>query len=80
MSTSYGGEEWLHVVALLLERAYEQVIEGEATVEEALDAAQHTFDGYRACVVTRGVASDVAGWRACAAEADPELADLLPGR
>jgi multiple sugar transport system substrate-binding protein len=80
ISANYGAEEWLHVVTLLLERAYERVIEGEATVEEALDAAQHTFDAYRACVVTREVTSDEAGWRACAEEADPDLADLLPGK
>ena len=80
ISQFYGDQGWLTVVMVLLDRAYDQVIEGKATVEEALDAAQHTFDEYRACVIARHVLSDHAGWRACATEADPTLADLLPGR
>jgi ABC-type glycerol-3-phosphate transport system substrate-binding protein len=80
LASTYGAEGWLYVVTLLLERAYGQVIDGEATVEEALDAAQHVFDAYRACVIARDVVGDPAGWKMCAEEADPGLADLLPGR
>ena len=50
------------------------------TVEDALEATQRTFDGYRACIIVRDGVSDEAVWRACLIEVDPSLADLLLGR
>jgi len=72
-------QDWLvagYVVWLI--RAYGQVVEGQATVEHALDLAQRAFDDYRACVIVHDALSDEKGWQACLVEVEPALADLLP--
>jgi len=55
------------------------VVEGEATVEGALGAAQQTFDEYRACVFTGDGMPDETRWGVCLEEVDPVLAKVLPG-
>jgi multiple sugar transport system substrate-binding protein len=69
-----GDHEWLGPGALVwLGSAYVQVLKGEATAEEALEAAQETFDAYRACIIARDAFSDDEKIVACVKEADPTL-------
>ncbi len=60
-----------------LGRAYSQVVAGEASVEEALNAAQRISDDYRACVVVKDAISDQNEWQACMQEVDPTLPSFL---
>ncbi|MGD9315874.1 MAG: extracellular solute-binding protein [Anaerolineae bacterium] len=69
-------EEWLGGAIYWLGQAYSQVIEGEASVEDALDAAQKLADDYRACVITAGDFSQET-WQTCAQEVDPSLPAFL---
>jgi multiple sugar transport system substrate-binding protein len=73
----FAGEEWLSGGILWLGRAYDQVVNGEASVEEALNAAQKMADDYRACVITKDAFSDGEAQQACMQEVDPTLPDLL---
>jgi ABC-type glycerol-3-phosphate transport system substrate-binding protein len=68
---------WLMPPIVWLNRAYAQVVEGEASPEDALDAAQQVFDEYRACVVARDAVFDQEGVMACLQEADPALFALM---
>ena len=49
----FSEEAWLNGAVYWLYQAYDQVVVGEVSVEEALAAAQELADDYRACVVTR---------------------------
>jgi len=69
-------EGWLGVGILWLGRAYGQIVDGEATPEEALAAAQDLADDYRACVVAAGDFEQDT-WQACAQEIDPSLPAIL---
>jgi multiple sugar transport system substrate-binding protein len=71
-------EEWLGGAIYWLGQAYAQVVEGEASVEDALDAAQKLADDYRACVIVAGDFSQET-WQACAQEIDPTLPAFLFG-
>jgi ABC-type glycerol-3-phosphate transport system substrate-binding protein len=71
-------EEWLGGAIYWLGQAYGQVVEGEASVEDALDAAQKLADDYRACVITAGD-FDQETWQNCAQEVDPTLPAFLFG-
>jgi multiple sugar transport system substrate-binding protein len=69
-----GDHDWLVPGGVLwLGRAYTQVLNGEATAEEALEVAQETFDEYRACVIARDAFSHDEEVLACLKEADPTL-------
>jgi ABC-type glycerol-3-phosphate transport system substrate-binding protein len=69
-------EEWLGGAIYWYGQAFGQVIEGKASVEDALDTAQKLADDYRACVVAGGDMSQAA-WQACAKQTDPTLPDFL---
>lgn len=71
-------EEWLGGAIYWYGQAFGQVIEGEATAEEALDAAQRLADDYRACVIAAGDFGE-ATWEACVQEVDPTLPAFLFG-
>lgn len=74
----FSEEEWLGGALFWLGQAYGQIIDGEADVEDALDAAQKMADDYRACLV----AADDFGedtWKACVKEIDPTLPGILLG-
>lgn len=73
----FGDQPWLMLAILWLFRAHGQVVEGEASVEETLDAAQRAFDDFRACLIAHDAFSDQEQWLACLAETDPDLADML---
>jgi len=75
--SQFGGQSWLMFAMVWLFRAHNQVVEGETSVEEALDAAQRTFDVFRACLIAQDAFSDQEQWLACLGGADPELADVL---
>ena len=74
----FSDEEWLGGALFWLGQAFGQVLEGEATVEEALGAAQKLADDYRACVIAAGDFSSET-WQACVQEVDPTLPSLLFG-
>jgi ABC-type glycerol-3-phosphate transport system substrate-binding protein len=69
-------EEWLGGAIYWYGQAFGQVIDGKASVEDALDAAQKLADDYRACVVAGGDFSQKA-WQACLKQIDPTLPDFL---
>ena len=69
-------EEWLGGGIYWLGQAYSQVVEGEASVEDALDTAQKLADDYRACVIAAGDFSQET-WQTCAQEVDPTLPAFL---
>jgi multiple sugar transport system substrate-binding protein len=71
------GQGWLSGGMYWLGRAYSQVVAGEASVEEALNAAQRMSDDYRACVVVKDAISDPDEWQACMQEVDPSLPAFL---
>jgi multiple sugar transport system substrate-binding protein len=72
----YTEEEWLGGALFWYSQAFGQVLEGKASVEDALDAAQDLADDYRACVVAGGDYGQEA-WEACAKEVDPTLPAFL---
>jgi multiple sugar transport system substrate-binding protein len=74
------GQGWLAGGMYWLGRAYSQVADGEASVEEALNAAQTMFDDYRACVVVKDAVSKQDEWQACLLEVDPTLPAFLFGQ
>ena len=74
----FSEEEWLGGALFWLGQAYGDVIDGEASVEEALDTAQKMADDYRACVVAAGDFGQKT-WQACVKEIDPTLPDYLFG-
>ena len=75
---AFSEEDWLGGALFWLGQAYGQVIDGEATVEEALDTAQQMADDYRACIIAAGDASEDT-WQACVQEIDPTLPSFLFG-
>jgi multiple sugar transport system substrate-binding protein len=72
----FSDEEWLGGAIFWYLQAFGQIIEGEAAVEDALDAAQKLADDYRACVVAGGDFGQEA-WQTCVQEIDPSLPDFL---
>jgi len=75
----FSDNAWLWGATYWLFQAYGQVLEGEANVEEALDAAQQRADDYRACVMALDASSDQEQWQACLQETDPTLPKFLFG-
>ena len=74
-----GDNDWMGVGTFWLGRAHQQVIDDEATVEEALDNAQLLFDSYRNCVIANDAFSDPDKQNDCLKEADPSLPSFLTG-
>jgi multiple sugar transport system substrate-binding protein len=60
---------WLGFASNWLSAAYSRVLNGEMTVEEALNDAQESVDSYRNCVIARSAYQDPAGLMACLGEA-----------
>ena len=61
---------WLGFSSLWLTDAYERVVDGEATVEEALDRAQELSDNYRDCIIANDAFQDMQAMSACLSELD----------
>jgi ABC-type glycerol-3-phosphate transport system substrate-binding protein len=74
------GQGWLSGGLYWLGRAYDQAVKGEASVEEALNAAQRISDDYRACVVVKDAIANQKEWMACMQEVDPTLPAVLFGQ
>jgi multiple sugar transport system substrate-binding protein len=72
----FSQEEWLGGAIFWYGQAFGQIVDGEASVEDALDAAQKLADDYRACVVA-GDDYSAKAWQACAQEIDPSLPGFL---
>lgn len=75
---TFSAEEWLVPGLIWYSRAYDQVLGGEATAEEALAAAQALAESYRTCILA-GDGHLQGTWRACARQADPTLPGYLTG-
>jgi ABC-type glycerol-3-phosphate transport system substrate-binding protein len=73
---TFSEEEWMGMAIIWLGQAYGQVVDGEATVEEALAQAQELADDLRACVIAAGDFGSETG-EECAKEVDPTLPDFL---
>jgi multiple sugar transport system substrate-binding protein len=73
----FSGQSWLGGGVIWLGRAYDQVVNDEASPEEALNAAQRLADDYRACIVAKDAFSDQEAWQACMLEVDSSLPDFL---
>jgi multiple sugar transport system substrate-binding protein len=68
---------WLMFAALWLSDAYDRIIAGDMTVEDALNAAQDVADAYRDCAIANDAFQDMEALQECsttAAEVAPELA------
>ena len=74
---AYSDQQWLVATILWLAQAHGQVLEGEASVEMALEDAQQRCDDFRACITARDAAFDPEGQKACLEEIDPALASLI---
>ena len=72
----FSDEPWLNGALYWLGQAYDQVLTGEATLEEALDTVQALADDYRACVVAADDFS-TKSWEGCLKEVDPSLPGFL---
>jgi len=75
----FSEDPWLRGALYWLFQAYGQVLDGEASVEAALNTAQRMADDYRACVMAHDAFSHQEGWQACLKEIDPALPDFLVG-
>jgi multiple sugar transport system substrate-binding protein len=69
-------EGWLGGAIYWYGQAFGQIVEGRASVEDALDTAQQLADDYRACVISGDDFSQDA-WQACLKQTDPTLPDFL---
>jgi ABC-type glycerol-3-phosphate transport system substrate-binding protein len=59
---------WLMFASMWLSNAYDSIVEGEMTVEEALADAQTKVDDYRTCVIANDAFEDMQALRACVQE------------
>ena len=59
---------WLGFASFWLSDAYDQVVNGEATVEEALADAQESVDAYRDCVIANDAYQDPQAMQQCIGE------------
>jgi ABC-type glycerol-3-phosphate transport system substrate-binding protein len=71
-------EGWLGGGSFWLAQAYHRIVEGEASVQEALADAQALADDYRACVIASGNLDEPA-WQRCVLETDPTIPPSLFG-
>jgi ABC-type glycerol-3-phosphate transport system substrate-binding protein len=77
----FEGETWMGTAgSIWLGRAYDQVVNEGASVEEALNAAQKMAEDFRACVIVNDAMSDQEAWQACIKEVDPSVPDFLLGQ
>ncbi len=77
----FEGETWMSTAgSIWLGRAYDQVVNEGASVEEALNAAQKMAEDYRACVIVNEAMSDQEAWQTCIKEVDPSVPDFLLGQ
>jgi multiple sugar transport system substrate-binding protein len=70
---------WLGFTSSWLSNAYDRIVNGDMTVEEALDAAQEVADAYRTCVIANDALQDMQALQACATEAAAAVPDLAGG-
>ncbi len=73
---AFNQEPWLGTAMFWLGQAFGQIVEGEASVEDALDGAQKLAEDYRACLIGKDDFSEESA-EACAKEIDPTLPDFL---
>ena len=70
---------WLSYPIFWLYGAYDQILNGEMGVEEALENAQQLADEYQACVIVADAFNDDDAQKACMMEADDTLPAFLFG-
>jgi multiple sugar transport system substrate-binding protein len=64
---------WLGFASFWLSDAYNRVVNGEMTVEEALAAAQESVDAYRNCVIANDALQDPQAMMSCLSEAGANM-------
>jgi multiple sugar transport system substrate-binding protein len=69
---------WLTFASLWLSDAYDRVVNGEMSAEEALTAAQESVDAYRDCVIARDAFQDPQAMQQCLSESGAN-APGMPG-
>jgi ABC-type glycerol-3-phosphate transport system substrate-binding protein len=74
-----GKDSWLSYSSFWLAKAYGQVVDGTAPVDQALADAQKMSDDFRACVVQNKAESDTKQQRKCVKQVDPSIPDVLIG-
>jgi multiple sugar transport system substrate-binding protein len=60
---------WLAFASSWLSTAYDQVVNGEVTAEDALNAVQESVDAYRDCIIANDAFQDPEGMMQCMSEA-----------
>jgi ABC-type glycerol-3-phosphate transport system substrate-binding protein len=73
---AFNRDPWLGYAMFWMGQAFGQIVEGEASVEDALDAAQSQAEAYRACLIGKDDFSEESA-QTCAKEVDPTLPDYL---
>lgn len=68
---SFYNTNWTGPGVNWLSRAYGEIVNGEATVEQALETAQQTFDAYRSCLIENNAFNDPEGQNQCLLEMNP---------
>jgi ketosteroid isomerase-like protein len=59
---------WLMFASMWLSNAYDNIIEGDMTVEEALADAQTNVDDFRNCVIANNAIGDMQALMSCVQE------------
>jgi hypothetical protein len=77
LSNSDSAFWWMFPYELWLGHAHDQIAFNGIPVEEAMAAAQQTFDAYRACVIEKNAFDDRKLQEQCLVEVDPTLAELF---
>lgn len=73
MNRLYNQTGWLGPTTFWFQKAYDNVVAGEATVEEALANAQALSDEYRQCIIDNDYfGNDYQKWEECLKQADPD--------
>jgi ABC-type glycerol-3-phosphate transport system substrate-binding protein len=77
LSNSDSAFWWMFPYELWLGHSHDQIAFNGIPVEEAMAAAQQTFDAYRACVIEKNAFDDRKLQEQCLVEVDPTLAELF---
>ncbi|MCB0037303.1 MAG: extracellular solute-binding protein, partial [Anaerolineales bacterium] len=74
MNQLYTQASWLGPATFWFQKAYDSVVAGDETVEDALTAAQSKADEYRQCIIDNDYfGNDYMQWEECLKQVDPEF-------
>ena len=58
-------DSWLQFSARFISTAYDQIVDKDVTVEQAMADAQESMDAFRDCIITNESVDDMEAVRAC---------------